>query len=114
MRTITLSVASGDDVSARALAAFSGAPQGEHLSFASASLLWEMMTAERWAILEHLAGRARLAPAEIADRVSRETDAVSVDVEALIGLGLLEPGGNGTFTCPFDKVHVDFVLTRAA
>lgn len=114
MRTITLSVAVEDHVSARALAALGGVPQGEHLSFASASLLWEMMTTERWAILEHLAGHARLGPADIAKRVSRDPAAVSADIEALVGLGLLEPGEKGTFTCPFDKVHVDFVLTRAA
>ena len=44
MNTVTLSVASAEDASRRARAAFDGKAQGAHISFASAELLWKVLT----------------------------------------------------------------------
>jgi predicted transcriptional regulator len=47
MTTVTLSVASREDVTRRALAAIEGKAQGAHISFASVELLWQTLTAKR-------------------------------------------------------------------
>jgi len=41
MKAVTLSVASREDATRRALAAFEGEAKGAHISFASAELLWQ-------------------------------------------------------------------------
>ncbi len=56
MRTVTLSLASRDAVSRRALNAFAGKRMGAHISFASAHLLWRLLTAKRWELLKAMAG----------------------------------------------------------
>jgi hypothetical protein len=43
MKTVTLSVASREDVTRRARAAFKGKMQGAHISFASVKLLWQTL-----------------------------------------------------------------------
>ena len=52
MKTVTLSVATRDAVTRRALDAFSGKRRGAHISFASADLLWKVLTAKRWEIAQ--------------------------------------------------------------
>lgn len=44
MKTVTLSLAARDTVTRRALDAFSGKRRGAHISFASADLLWKVLT----------------------------------------------------------------------
>ena len=52
MKTVTLSLATREDVTRRALDAFSGKRRGAHLSFASSDLLWKVLTAKRWELLK--------------------------------------------------------------
>lgn len=52
MKTVTLSVASREDVTRRALTAFKGKRQGAHISFASVELLWQTLTRKRWELLK--------------------------------------------------------------
>ena len=51
MNTITLSVATREQTSARFLAAARGIPQGSHISFATPDLLWKTLTKRRWELL---------------------------------------------------------------
>jgi hypothetical protein len=44
MNIVTLSIASREDVSRRAAAAFRGEEQGAHISFSSVDLLWGTLT----------------------------------------------------------------------
>jgi len=71
MTTVTLSVASRDDVTGRALAAFEGYRQGAHISFASVELLWQTMTSARWALLKVMTGQGAMSIHEIARRIDR-------------------------------------------
>jgi len=50
---------------------------------------------------------------EAARRVGRDMKAVHGDVQALIKAGVIHKEGRG-IVFPFDAVHVDFMLTRAA
>jgi hypothetical protein len=44
MNIVTLSIASREDISRRAAAAFRGEEQGAHISFSSVDLLWKTLT----------------------------------------------------------------------
>lgn len=112
MKTITLSVASRADVNSRALAAFRGKVQGTHLSFASPELLWKVLTAKRWELLQAMAGSGPLSIREVARRVGRDVKAVHADVHALLDAGVLNREERGV-EFPYDAVHVDFLLKAA-
>lgn len=114
MTTVTLSVASREDVTRRALAAFQGQQQGAHISFASVDLLWQTMTRKRWALLKAMTGQGAMSIREAARRVGRDIKSVHSDVRALLDAGILDRTDDGRIIFPFDAVHVDFVLTSAA
>lgn len=112
MNTVTLSVASREDVTRRALAAFEGEPQGAHISFASAELLWKTLTRKRWELLQAMTGQGAMSTREIGRRVGRDVKAVHGDVRALLDAGVIDRTDEG-FVFPFDAVHVDFTLQAA-
>jgi predicted transcriptional regulator len=113
MNTVTVSVASREDITRRALAAFGGEAQGAHISFASVDLLWQTLTRKRWEILHAMTGQGAMSIREVARRVGRDVKAVHGDVTALISAGVLDRADEGV-VFPYDAVHVDFTLTRAA
>ncbi|HEX7760795.1 MAG TPA: transcriptional regulator [Caulobacteraceae bacterium] len=113
MNTVTLSVASREDVTRRALGAFEGQEQGAHISFASAELLWKTLTRKRWELLRAMTGQGAMSIREAARRVGRDVKAVHGDVQALINAGVLDRTEEGV-EFPYDAVHVDFMLTKAA
>ena len=111
--TVTLSVASRDDVTRRALAAFKGKAQGAHHSFATPDLLWQTLTRKRWDLLQAMTGQGVMSIREAAWRVERDMKAVHGDVQALIKAGVIHREGRG-IVFPYDAVHVDFMLIKAA
>ena len=113
MNTVTLSVASREDVTRRALAAFEGEPQGAHITFASAELLWKTLTRKRWELLQAMTGEGAMSIRKVARRVGRDVKAVHADVKALVTAGVLDRTDEGV-VFPYDAVHVDFTLTKAA
>ena len=113
MNTVTLSVASREDVTRRALAVFEGHEQGAHISFASVELLWKTLTRKRWDLLHAMTGQGAMSIREAARRVGRDVKAVHGDVRALINAGVLDRTADGVLF-PYDAVHVDFTLTKAA
>jgi predicted transcriptional regulator len=112
-KTVTLSLASPNETTARTLAAFHGEAQGARISFASVELLWKVLIPRRWAILRAMAGQGGLSIREIARRVGRDVKAVHGDVHALIEAGLLDRDAPGLVAFPFDVVRVDFTLAAA-
>ncbi|HTI66475.1 MAG TPA: transcriptional regulator [Caulobacteraceae bacterium] len=114
MNTVTLSVASAEDVRRPARAAFQGEAQGAHISFASAELLWKVLTAKRWELLKAMTGQGGMAIREAARRVGRDVKAVHGDIHALLDAGVLDRTPQGLVVFPYDAVHVDFTLTKAA
>jgi len=113
MKTVTLSVANRQAVKQRALDAFSGKRRGAHISFASADLLWRVLTAKRWDLLKAMAGGGAMTLREAARRAGRDVKAVHGDVHALLATGVLRKNADGKIEFPFDAVHVDFVLKAA-
>jgi predicted transcriptional regulator len=113
MTTVTLSVASREDVTQRALAAFEGKAQGAHISFASVELLWQTLTTKRWEILKAMTGQGPLTIREVARRVERDVKAVHGDIHALLDAGVIERTDEGLVVFPYDAVHVDFMVKAA-
>ena len=112
MTTVTLSVASREGVTTRALAAFEGENQGAHISFASAELLWQTLTRKRWQLLRAMTGQQAMSIREAARRVGRDVKAVHGDVQALIQAGVIDRTDDG-IVFPYDAIHVDFMLMAA-
>ncbi len=113
MKTVTLEVASAQDVKRRALEAFKGRRQRARISFATPELLWRVLTAKRWELLKTMAGQGPLTMREVARRVGRDVKAVHGHVHALLDAGLLDRIEDGRIVFPFDAVHVDFTLRAA-
>lgn len=113
MSIVTLSVASQADVTRRALAAFGGDAQSAHISFATVELLWQTLTRKRWELLQAMTGQGVMSIREAARRVGRDVKAVHGDVSALINAGVVDRAEGGV-VFPYDAVHVDFTLTKAA
>lgn len=113
MRTVTLEVASRDELTRRALTAFRGKAQAPRISFSTPELLWKVLTAKRWEVLKAMAGQEPLSIREVARRLGRDVKAVHGDVHALLAAGLLDRTEDRRIVFPFDAVRVDFTLRAA-
>ena len=113
MKTVTLEVASREEVTRRALEAFRGKKQRARISFATPELLWKVLTAKRWDVLKAMTGQGPLTIREVARRVGRDVKAVHGDVHALIDAGLLERTEANRVAFPFDAIRVEFTLRAA-
>jgi len=111
--TVTLSVASREETTRRALAAFVGETQGARISFASVDLLWRVLNPKRLAILRATTGARALTIREMARRVGRDVKALHGDVHALLDAGLLDRTVDGRVVFPYDAVRVEFDLLPA-
>jgi predicted transcriptional regulator len=113
MKTVTLEVATLQEVKRRAQAAFTGRRQGARISFATPELLFQVMTAKRWELLRTMTGAGPLAIREAARRVDRDVKGVHGDVQVLLRAGILQKTGDGLIIFPFDAVRVDIMLHAA-
>jgi len=113
MTIVTVGVSSTEDTRARMLGASKGEEQGAFISFASAELLWKVITPKRWGVLRAMTGAGPLAIREVARRVGRDVKSVHGDVQALLKAGVLDHVDDGRVLFPYDEVHVDFVLRAA-
>ncbi len=87
MRTVTLGVSSIEETQRQMATAFRGEQLGAFISFATVELLWKVLTAKRWDILQAMTGQGEMTIREIARRVDRDVKAVHGDVQALLVAG---------------------------
>ena len=113
MKTVTLQIASLQEVKRRAQDAFKVKKQGARISFATPEVLFRLMTAKRWELIRAMAGAGPLTIREAARRVGRDVKAVHGDVQALLKAGVLRKTERGLIVFPFDAIRVD-VMLRAA
>lgn len=113
MTTVTISISCVEDTKARMLGAFRGEEQGAFISFATAELLWRVITPKRWDVLQAMTGAGPLAVREVARRVGRDVKTVHGDIQALLKAGVIDRTESRQIVFPFDEVHVDFVLRAA-
>lgn len=88
--------------------------QGEVLNFEDPGSFFGRLTERRWELLRTLQTQGSMSIRELARRVGRDVRRVHDDVEALTELGVVERTENGGAACPFEDVHIDMRLTRAA
>jgi len=113
MTTVTIGISPVEETRLRMLHAFQGENQGALISFASAELLWKVITPKRWEVLRALTGAGPVAIREVARRVGRDVKSVHGDIQALIKAGVVDHADDGRILFPYDEVHVDFVLRAA-
>ena len=83
------------------------------ISFATPDLLWQVLTAKRWALLKALCGAGPVSIREAARRVGRDVKGVHGDVTALVRAGVLDRAAQGGIVFPYDAVKVEFLLHAA-
>ncbi len=110
---VTVGISSLEETKARLAAAFRGEPQGNRISFLSVEQMWKVLSPKRTAILQAMTGQGPMSIREAARRVGRDVKAVHGDVTALLAAGVIDRQ-NGLVVFPYDGVHVDFVLGKAA
>ena len=103
MKTVTLQVATRDEVTRRALDAFKGRKLGNRISFASPELLFRMLTAKRWELIRAMTGAGPLTIRAAARRVNRDVKAVHSDVHTLLNAGILQKTDAGLIVFPFRR-----------
>jgi predicted transcriptional regulator len=113
MTIVTMGISSTDATKARMRRAFQGKAQGAFISFASAELLWKVLAPRRLEVLRAMTGAGPLATREVARRVGRDVKTVHGDIQMLLKAGVIDRTENGQILCPYDAVHVDFVLRAA-
>jgi predicted transcriptional regulator len=115
MSTVVLEVRSLADSLADAAATMEGegAEQEARIAFATPELLWEVLTAERWALLKAVAGAGPVSIEQAAARTGRNLGTVRADVDALAQAGILERVAGEGVEFPYDTVRVEFLLRAA-
>ena len=115
MKTVTLDVRTPSESMEDFLRGWqSGQVQtAAHISFATPELLWQVLTAKRWALLKALCGAGPVSIREASRRVHRDVKAVHADVTALLKAGILERAEGGAIIFPYEAVKVEFLLRAA-
>jgi len=91
-----------------------GKPQeSARISFAGPELIWQILTAKRWALLKALCGAGSVSIREAARRINRDVKAVHGDVTVLLEAGVLDRAEGGGIVFPFEAVKVEFLLQAA-
>lgn len=88
--------------------------QGEYLDFASPALFFGKLTNNRWSLIGALQGAGEVGVRELARRLGRDVKRVHEDAAALVELGLIEKTERGALVCPYNDIHVDMHLRKAA
>jgi len=114
MRTVTIAVADRTAIHAQVKAAFRGRAQGAFISFSSPEDLWRTLTPNRWAILRTLSGQGPVGVRALARQLGRDVKGVHTDTRMLVQSGVLDKADDGKVEFPYDAVHVDFTVGRAA
>ncbi|HHJ20745.1 MAG TPA: transcriptional regulator [Gammaproteobacteria bacterium] len=114
MNTVTIEVSSLDKTKQRLLSAFESEAQGAFITFPTLEALWKALTPKRWDIIKDMTGAGPLAIREVSRRIERDVRAVHSDIQVLLSCGVLEKTTEGKIEFPYDAVHVDFMVTKAA
>jgi predicted transcriptional regulator len=114
MNTVTVGVSSFEATIDRARKAFKGIPQGERISFETVEDLWRTLTPRRWEIIRAMAGQGPMSIRAAARLVGYDVKTIHGDVQALLRAQILEKDEDGRIVFPYDAVHVDFTITKAA
>jgi predicted transcriptional regulator len=83
------------------------------IGFASPELLWDVLSAKRWALLRVLRAAGPMSIREAARQVGRDVRGVHTDVVRLLNAGIIQRTADGLIEFPFDAVKVEVILNAA-
>ena len=113
MTTITIEVEDRDATNRRFMAAMQGQTQGEFLSFDSPALLFQVLNARRWSILDHLQKQGPMGLRVLARALDMDAGNLARDIKPLKTHGLVVDGVAG-LRVPYDAIEIRLALSRAA
>jgi predicted transcriptional regulator len=115
MSTVVLEVRSLDQTLADAARAMHGLAdeQDARIGFSTPELIWQVLTAKRWELLQAMCGAGPLSIRETARRIGRDVKAVHGDITVLLHAGLLTRSARGQVEFAFDAVKVEIFLKAA-
>ena len=82
-------------------------------SFPTWEALHRLLTPERLAIVQAMAGQGALEISEIAKRTQRDLQDVQSDVDMLVDSGVIDRA-KGRVLFPYDRIHFDLEIEAAA
>ena len=83
------------------------------LTFGSPTALFRAISPKRWELIVALQKLETVSICELARQLKRDVHRVYDDVKALKELGIINQSNKG-IQVSFDKIHVDFTLSREA
>lgn len=113
MSTVTIEVATREEIDARTLRAFNGEHQGSFISFPTIEALLKVITAKRLQVIRSMLGAGAVSIREVARRVNRDVKAVHGDIQTLLDAGIIDKTDDGKVLFPYEALHMDFVLKAA-
>jgi len=117
MDTVVLEVADRAAVNARIInACETGKAEKEaHISFETFALMWKVLNANRWALLQAMCGAGVLGLRELARRVGRDVKSVHADTRVLLDAGVIDRTDDGKLLLPYQhiKVRAEFDGSRS-
>jgi len=116
MDTVILEVYDPVDSRARILRACeTGVPENAaRIGFATPELMWQVLNANRWAILKAMTGAGPLGVRELARKLGRDVKAVHTDTRTLLDAGVIDRTDKGKLLFPYRHVKMQFELDAAA
>jgi len=85
-----------------------------YIGFATPELMWQVLTAKRWAILKVMTGAGALGVRELSRRVGRDIKGVHTDAMALLKAGVIDRTDDGKLLFPYRHVKMQFELDAQA
>lgn len=115
MNRVTIRVASLDELQCNMGEALQGnkQQQGSYITFLDWESLWKTLSPKKMQILHTMTGGGELSIREVARRVKRDVKAVHTDLQALLRCGIVDKSEQGIIF-PYDEIHFDFVVGKAA
>ena len=89
------------------------AEKSARIAFASPELLWQVVPAKRWQLLQVLCGIGPVSIRKAARRVGRDVKAVHRDFTALLNASVLDGTESSRNLFPFEAIKVEFMLQAA-
>jgi len=77
-----------------------------YIGFASAEMLWQVLTLRRWELLQVMCGAGPLGLRELARRAGRDVKAVHTDTRVLLSAGVIDRTDSGKLLFPYQHVKL--------
>jgi predicted transcriptional regulator len=88
--------------------------QGEVRSFESPAALFRIFSPVRWTLIERLQKLGPVSIRTLARSLERDVKSVHRDVKILVQEELIDRNEAGRIFVPFDRIHAEFEMARAA